>query len=492
MTETLEGDDCYDDGREDVCDTYEVPVGSRVAALRVQAGPRESNRISILQLGGTRFRITDSGARGRINVKPGCRRVAPKRAICTVPTAARRVSVSTGDLRDSVTIEAQRLRAIVNLGGGSDRLRSTGPTTARGGTGDDAITTGVHADLLLGDAGDDTLNGARGRDRIAGDAGDDRLIGGAGNDRLRGGGGRDRVVGGGGSDVLYGDAGRDRVFGGTGHDELLMDDGRVPAADTVDGGPGTDTADYDGRRTGVKVVLSGPGGEDSIKRVEDAAGGAGPDTITGDTGPNLLSGGVEVGAYADDTLVGGGGDDGLVVDSGDTDPRVDAGAGDDVVYAIGAAGRIACGAGRDRVQSGAIPVSARTSAPLVDRTCEEVGTSGDPWLAAPATATADSLTFTVRCSADVCDDWRLSLHRAPARLAWAGVGAPAAPVELARTDLPPGTRRRATVRVDVPRPATLAPGTPVLALITTATTTTSGTVTRTTEIPRVVVGLLAP
>jgi uncharacterized secreted protein with C-terminal beta-propeller domain len=96
---------------------------------------------------------------------------------------------------------------------------------ARGGAGDDTITTGDGDDVLFGGEGDDTLAGGRGRDLLRGDAGDDTLTGSLGDDSLLGGSGHDTLRGGGGNNQLVGGGGRDRVFGTLGVDTVRLTTG---------------------------------------------------------------------------------------------------------------------------------------------------------------------------------------------------------------------------------------------------------------------------
>jgi len=87
--------------------------------------------------------------------------------------------------------------------------------------------------------------------------------------------------------------------------------------DTLDGGAGSDWADYNegpnGRSVGVTVVLDGVNyttvqvngiAEDSIRNIENITGGTLADSITGDTFDNILQGN-----SGDDTLAGGQGND---------------------------------------------------------------------------------------------------------------------------------------------------------------------------------------
>jgi Ca2+-binding RTX toxin-like protein len=129
----------------------------------------------------------------------------------------------------------------------------------------------------------------------------------------------------------------------------------VPAEpDLFDGGAGTDTLGYDGRRRGVIADLArtdrhagAPGERDALRGLERVEGGNGRDLLLGDDSANLLSGG-----RGDDLVVGRAGDDALELGEGSN--RVRGGAGDDTIGIVGPnrhveRQRVACGLGRDRV-----------------------------------------------------------------------------------------------------------------------------------------------
>jgi Ca2+-binding RTX toxin-like protein len=86
-----------------------------------------------------------------------------------------------------------------------------------------------------------TIVGTNGPDRLHGTAFADRIDGKAGNDAIFGHAGDDLLVGGLGNDSLWNGYGRDYASGGPGDDVLhaLADDNQL---DTLDCGPGTDTA----------------------------------------------------------------------------------------------------------------------------------------------------------------------------------------------------------------------------------------------------------
>ncbi len=201
--------------------------------------------------------------------------------------------------------------------------------TASGGyaEGDTLIGTewvfgSSHDDVLTGDAGANILDGYLGYDILDGGAGNDQLYGQDGNDVLEGGAGADTLDGGGDHDVLYGQDGDDHLIGAGGHDTLEGGAG----ADTIDGGDGIDVARYDSSQSGVTVNLvtgTGVGGDaegDVLTGIEQIAGSAYDDVLTGDAGTNLLAG-----YGGNDTLIGGAGAD-----------HFDGGTGVDIVSYAGA------------------------------------------------------------------------------------------------------------------------------------------------------------
>jgi len=142
------------------------------------------------------------------------------------------------------------------------------------------------------------------------------LVGMSGNDRLTGDGNANTLSGGAGDDVLTGGAGADNLYGGDGDDVIVQDMSLF--ADTLDGGAGTDTADYSSggaagsivanlatgmvaKRVGINTFI------DKLSSIENVTGASLNDRITGDGGANVLNGGA-----GDDTLTGGAGADSLI------------------------------------------------------------------------------------------------------------------------------------------------------------------------------------
>ena len=139
-----------------------------------------------------------------------------------------------------------------------------------------------------------------------------------GNDNLTGTEMADEIDGLGGNDTLSGLGGNDILDGGAGND-------------TLDGGAGSDTASYASAVAGVGVNLAVAGaqntagaGFDTLFNIENLAGSAFDDTLTGNTSANVINGN-----GGNDLLIGGGGADILIGGSGND--QIDGGAGDDSI-----------------------------------------------------------------------------------------------------------------------------------------------------------------
>jgi len=127
-----------------------------------------------------------------------------------------------------------------------------------------------------------------------------------------------------------------------------------PERDVFDGGVGTDSLSYEGRRRGVIADLArtdphaeASGEGDAPRGLEVIVGGSGNDRLFGNDGANGVDGG-----DGDDLLVGRAGDDVLQVGAGSNRARGDA--GDDTIGLLGPnrhleRQRVACGLGRDLV-----------------------------------------------------------------------------------------------------------------------------------------------
>ncbi len=223
--------------------------------------------------------------------------------------------------------------------------------------------TGAPRDVIVGTVGDDAIDGRALEDQLYGGLGNDFITMGADADIGFGGEGNDTIIGAGGQDQLYGEAGDDLLWGGlsgpaapfnrdvntglvaAGVNAALI--ATNPGVDVISGGAGNDTISFQGEfgafninlATGIvtsdrdlngsfiledvigAMVDDGAGGQifQFSFDVENATGGIGNDTITGDARTNVL-----MGLGGDDILTGGGGND--ILDGGaGTDRAVFAG-----------------------------------------------------------------------------------------------------------------------------------------------------------------------
>lgn len=130
--------------------------------------------------------------------------------------------------------------------------------------------------------------------------------------------------------------GQSIVFSGGGNDTLLIGDN----VEFIDGGSGSDTADFSHRsaevtvdlgKEGILTTVAGVG--DPIKGIENIVGSQFNDTITGDVGVNILNGGSGVdtikGGLGNDIILGGVGND-ILNGEGGID-NVDGGVGNDTI-----------------------------------------------------------------------------------------------------------------------------------------------------------------
>ena len=272
----------------------------------------------------------------------------------------------TGTLENDAYTSIENL----TTGGGDDLLTGSAASNAlAGGSGTDTVSyadrtaaQNVVASLTTGTGGqtatleNDTFTGI---ENLTGGAGDDTLTGDGAVNVLRGGAGADVLSGDGNNDLLFPGIGGGSTSGNGGSDTASFAD--VPAApagtttvnanaatgvatvlgvgqtlstvenltgsngddilggttgdNAIDGLGGTDSVSYADRTAGQNIVatLGGTGGQtgttenDSFANVENLAGGAGDDTLTGDGAKNELRG--NAGA---DTLSGLGDDDLLI------------------------------------------------------------------------------------------------------------------------------------------------------------------------------------
>jgi len=269
---------------------------------------------------------------------------------------------------DTITADA----AVVDGGNGADVLSSfnsyyQGARTLFGGAGNDTLTdAGTNGGTLVGGAGADRLVGASnaltiisyadssaglsinltggrngGNPGVGGDAEGDilvniyRAVGSAFDDHLTGSGYGDRLQGGDGNDIISGR--------GAGFDY-----------DYLDGGTGSDTADFGYSAIGVTadLVQGQTSAHTFLTSIESLAGSGYDDVFTGNDEANGLwgFGGNDslVGGGSGDTLRGGDGDDTL--EGGTGNDRLDGGGGIDIaIYSRSSLGvTVDLGAGTGR------------------------------------------------------------------------------------------------------------------------------------------------
>ncbi len=180
------------------------------------------------------------------------------------------------------------------------------------------------------------------------------------------------IYGGNGNDSLRGGAAADTYYGGEGDDTFVAGP-TADGGDTMNGGNGTDVADYSARTTSVTLSRDGAandgaaGENDNIASdVEVLRGGSGDDTFDeGSTanGPEILDGGpgIDTVSYAGRTADLAISIDGLP-DSGEpgehdtvltTVENVVGGSGDDTIYGSGLANVLDGGPGNDTISGGA-------------------------------------------------------------------------------------------------------------------------------------------
>jgi Ca2+-binding RTX toxin-like protein len=220
-----------------------------------------------------------------------------------------------------------------------------GSTT--GGEGVEADTIGADVEDFVGGTGNDTITGNVLGNHIQGGAGDDLISGGPGGNCVT-----TAPID---ADVLDGEAGNDTFNEGAAAD----------CGDVLNGGAGTDRADYQARlvtaslalsldgtaNDGDPAAVSGAGEKDNVKAdVEIVLGGIGNDTIVGSAANDELHGGP-----GNDTISGGAGNDTISGDSGNDILNGEAGddtfdeSGMDPEYAGGAEPK---GTGNDTMNGG--------------------------------------------------------------------------------------------------------------------------------------------
>ena len=196
--------------------------------------------------------------------------------------------------------------------GGNDTVTLGSTAHGTGSTIDPSFDIPVSDPAEIhGGTGTDTLSGTDEVDTIEGEEGSDTLNGAAGND------------------WLYGEEDNDTINGETGNDTIVAMPG-LDGADVLNGGVGTDTADYSNRSAALKISIdsiaddgaldadpinSGNQTEgDNVKTdIEVVLGGSGNDSLNGSGNADTLKGGdgndVMYGGFGNDDLDGGAGTD---------------------------------------------------------------------------------------------------------------------------------------------------------------------------------------
>jgi Ca2+-binding RTX toxin-like protein len=279
-------------------------------------------------------------------------------AIAVALNGGNLVTVSVGGIAEDLIAKIEN---IVGGSGDDTIIGDAAANTFRGGLGADVLDGGAGSDTAdfsdkvqsvvlalsgavdaiaaVGGTAEDTV---RNIENISGGSGNDQFTGDAAANTFRGGLGADVLDGGDGSDTAdYGDktaslvvtlnganpatvfVGRnaedtlrniENIIGGSGNDVLAGDGFQ----NVLDGGAGTDMADYSASARGIAVTLNsandakvivGSTAEDTLRNIENVTGSAFADVITGDALANILLGG-----SGSDLLKGAGGQD--VIDGG--------------------------------------------------------------------------------------------------------------------------------------------------------------------------------
>lgn len=256
-------------------------------------------------------------------------------------------------------------------GSGDDVLiGNDGANQLIGAGGDDTLEGGGGADMLMAGAGSDSMDGGAGVDTVnysassgslrvdllfsqintniaAGDTYTDieNLVGSRGADNIRGTFDANLLQGAGNVDYIFGRRGNDTLDGGVGNDVLFGG----ADADVLIGGENRDRAQYSESLTAIVVDLmntarnTGEAIGDTYASIEDLAGGAFADNLSGDTGNNWL-----FGREGNDMLYGRGGDDYL--NGGANSDRLDGGLGNDTLRGGQSADTFVFNGGRDVIE----------------------------------------------------------------------------------------------------------------------------------------------
>jgi len=213
-------------------------------------------------------------------------------------------------LTGTSTVNGTAFTKLTAAGQGNDSLTLAAGFTdwVSGDDGDDAISTGDLADVLLGGAGNDTLTGGTGNDTVRGGAGNDTInytVDSHGVDSVDGGADTDTLVltSGSGNQTLT------VVFDGV--SITGFEGGTVTNVESVTANLGAGAGDvllYESTSAAVTVnlALGTASGFSSIAGIENVRSDGGADVLTGDGNNNRLNG-----QGNNDTIDGGGGSDTL-------------------------------------------------------------------------------------------------------------------------------------------------------------------------------------
>ncbi|MBW4531178.1 MAG: hypothetical protein KME02_10890 [Aphanothece saxicola GSE-SYN-MK-01-06B] len=213
-------------------------------------------------------------------------------------------------LTGTSTVNGASFTKLTAAGQGNDTLALAAGFTdwVSGDDGNDSISTGDLADVLLGGAGNDTLTGGTGNDTVRGGAGDDTInytVDSHGVDSVDGGSDTDTLV--------LTSAGGDQILNVTFNGSSItgVEGGSVTNVESVTANLGAGTGDvllYESTPGGVTVnlALGTASGFSSIAGIENVRSNGGADVLTGDSNNNRLNG-----LGNNDTIDGGGGNDTL-------------------------------------------------------------------------------------------------------------------------------------------------------------------------------------
>jgi Ca2+-binding RTX toxin-like protein/subtilisin-like proprotein convertase family protein len=373
-----QGNDVLDGGEgRDTADygtaASRVVVSLASTAAQATQGAGTDTLASIEDLIGSRFNdvIWGNASDNRIELGDGNDQVYGTIGFDTLYGGA---GNDTADYRNVGVAISGSLGGILKFNGGFDQLY--GFENIAGTQLNDHLQGDGENNVLMGLGGDDVLLGYYGNDRLDGGDGIDLASylgsgvpvtvylnassstgpepGSWGIDYFVsiegfiGSGYNDTLVGNTAANILRGEGGDDRLFGLDGDDSLRGGAGY----DLFYGGTGTDTADYADATVTVRAVLGTGGTVDTINfgrdwyfDIENLAGGAAKDFLTGDAHANRIAGNggddVIVGAGGADTLLGGLGNDQLTGGLGAD--IIDLGQGFDIVR-YGAAAESRAGA----------------------------------------------------------------------------------------------------------------------------------------------------